>query len=110
MTIQQLEYILAVERFRHFGKAAEHCLVTQPTLSVMVQKLEEELDVKIFDRSIQPVQPTSVGRKIIEQARAVFYWPMNKNYWPIITQPLVNNFYLFTNKYRDEFEEINFGL
>lgn len=71
MTIQQLEYILAVDRFRHFGKAAEYCLVTQPTLSAMVQKLEEELDVKIFDRSTQPVQPTSVGRKIIEQARAV---------------------------------------
>jgi len=71
MTIQQLEYILAGDRFRHFGKAAEHCLVTQPTLSAMVQKLEEELDVKIFDRSIQPIQPTSVGRKVIEQARTV---------------------------------------
>ncbi len=71
MTIQQLEYILAVDRFRHFGKAAEHCLVTQPTLSAMIQKLEEELEVKIFDRSLQPVQPTAVGRKIIDQARAV---------------------------------------
>jgi LysR family transcriptional regulator, hydrogen peroxide-inducible genes activator len=71
MTIQQLEYILAVDSFRHFGKAAEHCLVTQPTLSAMIQKLEEELDVKIFDRSTQPIQPTSVGRKVIEQARSV---------------------------------------
>jgi len=71
MTIQQLEYILAVDRFRHFGNAAEHCMVTQPTLSAMVQKLEEELGAKIFDRSTQPIQPTSVGRKIIEQARSV---------------------------------------
>lgn len=71
MTIQQLEYILAVDRFRHFGNAAEHCLVTQPTLSAMVQKLEEELGAKIFDRSTQPIQPTSIGFKIIEQARAV---------------------------------------
>ncbi len=71
MTIQQLEYILAVDRFRHFGNAAEHCMVTQPTLSAMVQKLEEELGAKIFDRSTQPIQPTSIGFKIIEQARAV---------------------------------------
>ena len=71
MTIQQLEYILAVDRFRHFGNAAEHCMVTQPTLSAMVQKLEEELGAKIFDRSTQPIQPTSIGLKIIEQARAV---------------------------------------
>lgn len=71
MTIQQLEYILAVDRFRHFGNAAEHCMVTQPTLSAMIQKLEEELGAKIFDRSTQPIQPTSIGFKIIEQARAV---------------------------------------
>ena len=71
MTIQQLEYILAVDRFRHFGNAAEHCMVTQPTLSAMIQKLEDELGAKIFDRSTQPIQPTSIGLKIIEQARAV---------------------------------------
>ena len=71
MTIQQLEYILAVDRFRHFGNAAEHCMVTQPTLSAMIQKLEDELGAKIFDRSTQPIQPTSIGYKIIEQARAV---------------------------------------
>lgn len=58
MTLQQLEYILAVNRFRHFAKAAEYCRVTQPTLSAMIQKLEEELDTKIFDRSQQPVCPT----------------------------------------------------
>lgn len=69
MTLQQLEYILAVERFRHFGRAAEHCNVTQPTLSAMIQKLEEELEVKIFDRGRTPIQPTSVGESILGQAR-----------------------------------------
>lgn len=71
MTLQQLEYILAVDRFRHFAKAAEYCRVTQPTLSAMIQKLEEELDTKIFDRSQQPVCPTPIGMHIIEQARQV---------------------------------------
>lgn len=73
MTLQQLEYILAVDNFRHFAKAAEHCRVTQPTLSMMIQKLEDELDVKLFDRTVQPVQPTSAGRKVIEQAKKVVY-------------------------------------
>ncbi len=71
MTIQQLEYILAVDRFRHFARAAEHCRVTQPTLSAMIQKLEEELGVKLFDRAVQPVCPTAVGEKVIRQARVV---------------------------------------
>lgn len=71
MTIQQLEYILAVDRYRHFAKAAEHCHVTQPTLSMMIQKLEDELGVKLFDRSIPPVRPTATGVKIITQARKV---------------------------------------
>ena len=71
MTIQQLEYILAVDRYRHFAKAAEHCHVTQPTLSMMIQKLEDELGVKLFDRSTQPVRPTATGVKIMEQARKV---------------------------------------
>lgn len=69
MTLQQLEYILAVERFRHFGRAAEHCNVTQPTLSAMIQKLEEELEVKIFDRGRTPIMPTSVGESVLGQAR-----------------------------------------
>ena len=73
MNIQQLEYILAVEQFRHFAKAAEHCHVTQPTLSMMIQKLEDELGVKLFDRTTQPVKPTSAGSKVIEQARIVLY-------------------------------------
>jgi LysR family hydrogen peroxide-inducible transcriptional activator len=68
MNIQQLEYIIAVDNFRHFAKAAEMCCVTQPTLSMMIQKLEDELDVKIFDRSKHPVEPTAIGRQIIAQA------------------------------------------
>lgn len=71
MTLQQLEYILAVNQFRHFAKAAEYCRVSQPTLSAMIQKLEEELDTRIFDRSQQPVCPTPVGIHIIEQAQNI---------------------------------------
>jgi LysR family hydrogen peroxide-inducible transcriptional activator len=69
MNIQQLEYIIAVDRFRHFAKAAECCHITQPTLSMMIQKLEEELDVQIFDRTQHPVVPTAIGTQIIDQAR-----------------------------------------
>lgn len=71
MTIQQLEYILAVDQFRHFARAAEHCRVTQPTLSAMIQKLEDELGVKLFDRTMQPVCPTAIGEKVIDQARKI---------------------------------------
>lgn len=73
MTLQQLEYILAVDTYRHFAKAAEHCRVTQPTLSMMIQKLEDELGVKLFDRSTQPVRPTPTGKKVIEQAQYVLH-------------------------------------
>jgi Transcriptional regulator len=69
MNIQQLEYIIAIDTYRHFAKAAEACFVTQPTMSMMVQKLEEELGVKLFDRSKQPVVPTQVGIQIVAQAR-----------------------------------------
>jgi Transcriptional regulator len=71
MTFVQLEYIVAVDTYRHFATAAEHCFVTQPTLSMQIQKLEEELGVKIFDRSKQPVIPTETGVEIIEKARRV---------------------------------------
>lgn len=71
MTFVQLEYIVAVDTYRHFATAAGHCFVTQPTLSMQVQKLEEELGLKIFDRSKQPVIPTEAGRAIIEQARRI---------------------------------------
>lgn len=71
MTLVQLEYIVAVDTYRSFVGAAEKCFVTQPTLSMQVQKLEEMLNVKIFDRSKQPVIPTEIGTQIIEQARIV---------------------------------------
>lgn len=71
MTIQQLEYIVAVDLYRHFGKAAAACYVTQPTLSMMIQKLEEELNIKLFDRSRKPVVPTELGTMVINQARIV---------------------------------------
>lgn len=71
MTLTQLEYIIAVDTHRHFAAAASACFVTQPTLSMQVQKLEEELGVKIFDRSKQPVLPTENGLAIIEQARRI---------------------------------------
>ena len=71
MTLQQFEYIVALEKFRHFTKAAEYCNVTQPTLSAMIQKLEDELEVKIFDRSQQPIAPTAAGQLVIKQAKEV---------------------------------------
>ena len=69
MTITQLEYIVAVDTYRSFVAAAEKCFVTQPTLSMQVQKLEDTLGVKLFDRSKQPVTPTEIGIEIISQAR-----------------------------------------
>lgn len=69
MTITQLEYVLAVEKHRNFVKAADSCFVTQPTLSMQIQKLEDEFGVKIFDRSHQPVVTTQIGLEIIQQAR-----------------------------------------
>jgi LysR family hydrogen peroxide-inducible transcriptional activator len=69
MTITQLEYIVAVDTYRSFVSAADKCFVTQPTLSMQVQKLEDTLGVKIFDRSKQPVTPTEIGIEIITQAR-----------------------------------------
>ncbi len=73
MTLIQLEYIVAVDSFRHFGKAAESCHVTQPTLSMQIHKLEEQLGVTIFDRQKQPIRPTETGRRIIEQARKILH-------------------------------------
>lgn len=68
MTLQQLQYILAVNKFRSFAKAADYCDITQPTLSKMIAKLEEELDVRIFERDNRRVEPTEIGRKIIYRA------------------------------------------
>lgn len=68
MNLQQLKYIIAVNRFRNFARAAEACNITQPTLSAMVVKLEEELDLRIFERNNKSVTPTKAGEKIIRQA------------------------------------------
>lgn len=71
MTLQQLEYIVMVYKAQSFSKAAEECFVTQPTLSMQIQKLEETLGVVIFDRSKQPVIPTTVGMEIIQAAQDI---------------------------------------
>ena len=68
MTLQQLKYVIAIDRLRNFAKAAEQCGISQPTLSAMLMKLEEELDVRIFERNNKSVIPTSTGEKIIRQA------------------------------------------
>jgi LysR family hydrogen peroxide-inducible transcriptional activator len=73
ISLIQLEYIVAVDTYRHFVTAAEKCFVTQPTLSMQVKKMEDFLGVKIFDRTKQPVIPTIVGEKIIDQARRVLH-------------------------------------
>ena len=71
MTLQQLEYILAVSRSAISPKPRNIAVITQPTLSAMIQKLEDELDTKISDRNQQPICPTPVGQLVIEQARIV---------------------------------------
>ena len=71
MTLTELKYIVAVARERHFGKAADACFVSQPTLSVAVKKLEEELDLKLFERSANEVTVTPLGEEIVRQAQSV---------------------------------------
>jgi len=73
MTLQQLEYIVALDEYRHFVNAADACGVTQSTMSLMIKKLEEELDVSIFDRKSHPVAPTEIGRKVIDKAKVVLF-------------------------------------
>ena len=71
MTLTELKYIVAVAREKHFGKAADACYVSQPTLSVAVKKLEEELDIKLFERSVGEVAVTQLGEEIVRQAQSV---------------------------------------
>ena len=71
MTLTELRYIVAVARERHFGRAAEACFVSQPTLSVAIKKLEEELDVKLFERGTSEVSVTAIGEAIVRQAQSV---------------------------------------
>ena len=73
MTLQQMEYIVALDNYRHFVKAAEACGITQSTLSSMIQKLELELGVTLFDRKAHPLKPTEVGEEVIRQAKVVLY-------------------------------------
>jgi LysR family hydrogen peroxide-inducible transcriptional activator len=71
MTITQLYYVLAVAEHQNFTKAAEKCFVTQPTLSMQIQKLEDQLDIQIFDRSKKPIELTEIGKKIVAQAKNI---------------------------------------
>lgn len=71
MTLTQLKYIVAVDKYRHFATAAEKSFVTQPTLSMQIHKLEDELDVVLFDRTKTPVVPTEIGEKVLDQARII---------------------------------------
>jgi len=71
MTIQQLRYIVTLEKERHFARAAEKCLVTQPGLTIQLKKLEEEIGIKIFDRSKIPLEPTPLGFEIVEKAKKI---------------------------------------
>ena len=71
MTITQLEYLVALDTYRNFGLASEKCMVTQPTLSMQIKKLEKTLGISIFKREKQPITPTAAGNKIISQARVI---------------------------------------
>jgi len=71
MTIQQLEYIVALDTYRHFVQAADHCFVTQPTLTMQVQKLEHEIGIALFDRTKKPLEPTAAGAPIIARIKSI---------------------------------------
>lgn len=71
MTITQLKYVLAVAEHKNFTLAADKCFVTQPTLSMQIQKIEEELNIQIFDRTKKPIQLTDIGQKIVNQAKNI---------------------------------------
>ena len=72
MTLTELRYIVAVAQKKHFGQAAQSCFVSQPTLSIAIKKLEEELDIKLFERSSKnEIRITEIGQKIVQQAQIV---------------------------------------
>ena len=73
MTLQQLEYVNALDKYGSFTSAAESCGVTQSTMSLMVKKLEEELDATLFVRNVHPLKPTETGKRVIEEARQILY-------------------------------------
>lgn len=72
-TLTQLTYVVAVDQHRHFGRASKSCHVSQPTLSMQLQKLEDELGISLFDRSKQPIVPTERGKEIIERAKKIIH-------------------------------------
>ncbi len=82
MTLNELRYIVAVARERHFGRAAEACHISQPTLSVAVRKLEEDLGVALFERNPGEVTVTPIGRRIVEQAQRVLEEATVIRRWP----------------------------
>ncbi len=71
MTLQQFEYVVALDDYRHYITAAEHCFVSQPNLTMQIKKLEEEIGIKIFDRDKKPLEPTEIGREVISRARRI---------------------------------------
>jgi LysR family transcriptional regulator, hydrogen peroxide-inducible genes activator len=77
MNLQQFEYIVALDNFKSFSKAAEHCYITQATLSTMVKKLEIELDTVIFDRTANPIITTDAGKEIVEEAKKILFHSQN---------------------------------
>ena len=93
MTITQLKYVLAVAEHQNFTKAAEKCFVTQPTLSMQIQKLEDQLEVQIFDRSKKPIELTEVGRKIVLQSKNIVNEADRINVFGLLNI----NYYLFAN-------------
>ncbi len=124
MNLQQLQYIIAVDDYRNFAKAAEKCFVTQPTLSMMIKKLEVESDVVIFDRTRHPVIPTEIGKQIIKQARVILNetkvmdeilseykgtlsGDLAVGIIPTLSPYLVP---LFINSFTDKYEKINLSI
>jgi len=97
MTVTQLEYIVAVGECKSFAKAAAKCHITQPTLSMQIKKLEEELNVLLFDRSTKPVGPTEIGNQIIDQAK-------------ISLSEIKRIQYIIESKENDEARELRIGI
>ena len=71
MTLQQLEYVVALDEYRHYVTAAQHCFVSQPNLTMQIKRLEEEIGVRIFDRNKKPLEPTEIGKEVIVRSRQI---------------------------------------
>ena len=97
MTITQLNYVLALNKHKNFTKAAKTCKVSQPSLSMQIQKLEEELEISLFDRSKKPIKTTEIGKKLINQFKVI-----------ISESKKVNDVIEYEKK--KTFRKINFGI